>query len=79
MPLNLTDFISLTQLTHTHTQVLISIQSLLTDPYCEVCMEPEIGYLYKENRKAFDAVARSWTWRFAMLDVLTPGKLAQLQ
>ena len=26
----------------TLTKVLISIQSLLTDPYCDVCMEPEV-------------------------------------
>lgn len=49
--------------------VLISIQSLLTDPYTNVCMEPDIGRLYDNNRKLFDSVARLWTWRFAMLDV----------
>ena len=42
----------------TLTKVLISIQSLLTDPYCEVCMEPEIGELYNTDREAFDVIAR---------------------
>merc|ERR1711881_81789 len=51
-------------------KVLISIQSLLTDPYTEVCMEPEIGQLYDQNRKMFDSIARRWTWQFAMSDVL---------
>jgi len=51
-------------------KVLLSIQSLLTDPYCEVCMEPEIGDLYKRDKKTFESVARRWTWKFAMLDCL---------
>ena len=53
-------------------KVLISIQSLLTDPFTEVCMEPEIGLLYRENRKLFDAIARTWTWEFAMHDAMPP-------
>ena len=52
-------------------KVLISIQSLLTDPYTDVCMEPEIGVLYRKNKSMFDAVARHWTWQFAMWDALT--------
>jgi len=51
-------------------KVLISIQSLLTDPYCDVCMEPEIGQLYRTDRETFDSIARQWTWKFAMHDVL---------
>merc|ERR1712018_584859 len=51
-------------------KVLISIQSLLTDPYTEVCMEPDIGRLYKTQRSMFDAVARIWTWKYAMWDTL---------
>lgn len=54
-------------------KVLISIQSLLTDPYTDVCMEPDIGRLYNRRRKMFDAVARQWTWKFAMWDAL-PAK-----
>ncbi|CAB4067186.1 unnamed protein product [Lepeophtheirus salmonis] len=34
-------------------KVLISIQSLLTDPYCDICMEPRIGSLYRTDRKKF--------------------------
>jgi len=54
----------------TLTKVLISIQSLLTDPYCDPCMEPEIGHLYRTDKEAFDIIAREWTWKFAMHDVL---------
>lgn len=51
----------------TISKILISIQSLLTDPYCHVCMEPDVGHLYQENRPTFDAIARLWTLRFATL------------
>ncbi|CAG9123765.1 unnamed protein product [Plutella xylostella] len=54
----------------TISKVLISIQSLLTDPYTAVCMEPEIGEMYANQRAKFEAIARRWTWRYAMHDVL---------
>lgn len=57
----------------TISKVLISVQSLLTDPYCQVCMEPDVGRLYQNERDTFDAIARSWTWRFAMHDVVAPA------
>ncbi|XP_015515029.2 uncharacterized protein LOC124302202 [Neodiprion virginianus] len=57
----------------TISKVLISVQSLLTDPYCEVCMEPELGEMYLKDRERFEDVARAWTWRYAMHDVLTPS------
>ena len=40
--------------------MFIRLQSLLTDPYTDVCMEPEIGRIYVEKRKRFDAIARTW-------------------
>jgi len=54
----------------TLTKVLLSIQSLLTDPYTHICMEPEIGQLYSTDKEIFDSIARKWTLRFAMHDVL---------
>ncbi|CAH4030564.1 uncharacterized protein LOC123712740 [Pieris brassicae] len=54
----------------TISKVLISIQSLLTDPYTNVCMEPELGEMYVQDRPKFEALARQWTWKYAMLDVL---------
>lgn len=54
----------------TISKVLISIQSLLTDPYTQVCMEPELGELYVRDRPKFETLARRWTWRYAMQDIL---------
>ncbi|XP_072942556.1 uncharacterized protein morgue [Epargyreus clarus] len=54
----------------TLSKVLISIQSLLTDPYTAVCMEPELGEMYVRDRARFEALARRWTWRYAMHDIL---------
>jgi ubiquitin-protein ligase len=54
----------------TISKLLISIQSLLTDPFCDVCMEPEIGNMYLKNRKAFEEQAKLWTAHHAMHDML---------
>lgn len=52
----------------TISKVLISIQSLLTDPYTRVCMEKPIGELYRGQRALYENMARFYTWRFAMSD-----------
>ncbi|XP_075981511.1 modifier of rpr and grim, ubiquitously expressed [Anticarsia gemmatalis] len=54
----------------TISKVLISIQSLLTDPYTAVCMEPELGEMYVRDRARFESLARTWTWRYAMHDIM---------
>lgn len=54
----------------TISKVLISVQSLLTDPYCHVCMEPEIGALYLSDKATYESIARAWTWKYAMHDIL---------
>lgn len=54
----------------TISKVLISIQSLLTDPYTHVCMERDIGELYRTNRELFEKYARVCTWKYAMNDYL---------
>ncbi|KAK2147842.1 hypothetical protein LSH36_532g06042 [Paralvinella palmiformis] len=59
----------------TISKVLISIQSLLTDPFCYVCMAPEIGRLYQHNHKEFDRIAKLWTWKYAMHDFLMPMQI----
>lgn len=53
----------------TITKILISIQSLLTDPYSYVCMEPTIGKLYQQNRSLYEKVARFWTQKYAVYNV----------
>lgn len=50
-------------------KVLISIQSLLTDPYSYVCMEPKIGRLYQYNRKLFEMIAQRWTSKYAIHEI----------
>ncbi|KAK9889127.1 hypothetical protein WA026_004395 [Henosepilachna vigintioctopunctata] len=54
----------------TLSKLLISIQSLLTDPFCDVCMEPDICKLYVTNRSAFEEQARKWTVKYAMHDLI---------
>ncbi|CRL04719.1 CLUMA_CG017779, isoform A [Clunio marinus] len=54
----------------TISKLLLSVQSLLTDPYSEICMEPEIGRLYEQEISKFNALARRWTWKYAMIEVL---------
>ena len=48
-------------------KVLVSIQSLLTDPYCEISMEPEIAQLCDSDREKFDMIAMEWTVKYAQL------------
>ncbi|XP_067626008.1 uncharacterized protein morgue [Eurosta solidaginis] len=54
-------------------KILLSVQSLLTDPYTEICMEPELGYMYDHNRARFENLARSWTWKYAMFELMPPS------
>lgn len=35
-------------------------------------MEPAVGDLYMKDRAAFEDIARSWTWRYAMHDAVSP-------
>jgi ubiquitin-protein ligase len=55
----------------TISKLLLSVQSLLTDPCVEPCMEPAIGQLYEHENAKFNALARRWTWKFAMTEVLS--------
>lgn len=33
-------------------------------------MEPELGDMYVRDRARFEMLARNWTWRYAMHDIL---------
>merc|ERR1712130_632362 len=46
-------------------QLLLSIQSLLTDPNINDPLVPEIAKLYQQNRKKHDQTAREWTQKYA--------------
>ncbi|XP_071957937.1 uncharacterized protein [Antedon mediterranea] len=63
----------------TITKVLISVQSLLTDPFTKVCMEPTIGALYENNREEFNRIAQDWTWRYAMMDMVRPDEFNEIK
>ncbi|XP_031623155.1 uncharacterized protein LOC116340684 [Contarinia nasturtii] len=54
----------------TISKLLLSVQSLLTDPFTEICMEPELGRLYEQDRSRFEALARRFTWKYAMQEVI---------
>ncbi|CAD7079893.1 unnamed protein product [Hermetia illucens] len=56
----------------TVSKLLLSVQSLLTDPFTEICMEPELGVMYEHDRQRYETLARSWTWKFAMFEVIPP-------
>lgn len=36
-------------------------------------MEPELGYMYEKDRIRFESLARSWTWKYAMFELLLPS------
>jgi ubiquitin-protein ligase len=55
-------------------KVLISVQSLLTDPYCRIAMEKDVAEMYVNDRQRFESIARSWTSKYAMNDVPKPNK-----
>ncbi|KAL1061222.1 hypothetical protein V6Z11_1Z033800 [Gossypium hirsutum] len=48
--------------------VLLSICSLLTDPNPDDPLVPEIAHMYKTDRAKYEATARSWTQKYAMVD-----------
>lgn len=49
----------------TLTKVLLSVESLLTDPNPDDPLVPEIALVYKRDRPAFNKTAVDWTRKFA--------------
>lgn len=47
-------------------KILVSVQSLLTDPYCHLPMEPVVARMYNTDADHYDMLARDWTRKFAM-------------
>ena len=35
-------------------------------------MEPELGEMYVKDKDKFEEIARLWTWKYAMQDVIMP-------
>lgn len=46
-------------------QVLLSIQSLLTDPNPDDPLDPDIATIYKANIDRYNEIAQEWTRRYA--------------
>lgn len=38
-------------------------------------MEPELGRIYDTERPKFEALAKHWTWKYAMFELYTGGSL----
>ncbi|KAL3680377.1 hypothetical protein R1sor_023333 [Riccia sorocarpa] len=51
----------------TISKVLLSICSLLTDPNPDDPLVPEIAHMYKTDRAKYEATARNWTQKYAMV------------
>ncbi len=49
----------------TTTKVLMSIQSLLTDPNPDDPLVPEIAKMFKDNPIQYEMLARTWTEKYA--------------
>ena len=47
-------------------KLLLSIQSLLTDPWPGPAANIDAAKLYRENRTRHDEIAREWTRKYAM-------------
>lgn len=50
----------------TISKVLLIISALLADPVIDDPLVPEIAYMYKTDKKKYEAIARSWTQKYAM-------------
>ncbi|CAF1581048.1 unnamed protein product, partial [Didymodactylos carnosus] len=59
----------------TISKVLISVQSLLTDPYAYICMNRRAGDLFLNNREQYEQIARNWTWKYAMVDFINSDEI----
>jgi ubiquitin-conjugating enzyme E2 D len=52
----------------TISKILLSITSLLTDPNPDDPFVPDIANLYKQDRVAYEELARAWTMEYAIPD-----------
>ena len=48
-------------------KVLMSISSLLVDQNPDDPLSPDVAYVYKNNRKEFENMAKIWTLKYAQL------------
>lgn len=50
----------------TISKLLLSICSILCDPYLKDPLVPEVAKLYLKNRREYERIAREWTEKYAM-------------
>ncbi|KFK36760.1 hypothetical protein AALP_AA4G166200 [Arabis alpina] len=50
----------------TISKVLLSVCSLLTDPNPDDPLVPDIAHIYKTDKVKYEAMARSWTQKYAL-------------
>ncbi|KAL2558709.1 ubiquitin-conjugating enzyme E2 10-like [Forsythia ovata] len=50
----------------TISKVLLIICALLADPVLDDPLVPEIAYMYKTDKNTYEAIARTWTQKYAM-------------
>ena len=60
----------------TISKVLISVQSLLSDPFAHICMNRQAADLYTNDREQYEEIARQWTWTYAMHDYINADEMS---
>jgi len=60
----------------TISKVLISVQSLLSDPFAHICMNRQAADLYTNDREQYEDIARQWTWTYAMHDYIDADEIS---
>lgn len=60
----------------TISKVLISVQSLLSDPFSHICMNRQAADLYTNDREQYEDIARQWTWTYAMHDYIDADEIS---
>lgn len=38
----------------------------------QICMEPSLGKMYESDRERFEMLARQWTYKYAMHELIPP-------
>lgn len=46
--------------------------SLTVFVYFQICMEPALGKMYENDRQRFEMLAKHWTAKYAMHELIPP-------
>lgn len=50
----------------------MKIEDLTLITYFQICMEPTLGKMYETDRPRFEALAKKYTWKYAMHELIPP-------